>query len=160
MSLSNNKENDFSFQTSQDPSSPNAAEPSPSTSNNLAAANLLDLRDGWDNEEWGSLEEEPVRRFSYKISEFISLIVDIVYRMKNLLTLKKIYLKTRRANLPIIITLARLRTIRTQIGIMTHGLMVNLNQLMRRHLQVTILLTILADHTIQVKYIDKYQPIS
>lgn len=50
------------FQTSQDPSSPNAVEPNAaaSTSNNLAAGNLLDLRDGWDNEEWGSLEEEPV----------------------------------------------------------------------------------------------------
>lgn len=61
----------YSFQTSQDPSSPNAVETAPgaSTSNNLAAGNLLDLRDGWDNEEWGSLEEEPVRRIFAKKNE-------------------------------------------------------------------------------------------
>lgn len=65
----------LSFQTSQDPSSPNAVEPGASTSNNLAAGNLLDLRDGWDNEEWGSLEEEPVRRIF--LSNFY--VVDAVF---------------------------------------------------------------------------------
>lgn len=47
------------FQTSQDPSSPLA----PGTSNNgqlRAPSALGDIKDGWDNEEWGSLEEDPV----------------------------------------------------------------------------------------------------
>lgn len=57
-----NRRNVFSFQTSQDPSSPNAVESAAGAStSNVAASNLLDIRDGWDNEEWGSLEEEPVR---------------------------------------------------------------------------------------------------
>lgn len=51
------------MQTSQDPSSPLAAVAStsaplatPTTSN----VRPVDIRDGWDNDEWGSLEEEPV----------------------------------------------------------------------------------------------------
>lgn len=53
-------------QTSQDPSSP-LADPTRTlgASLNMAAPSLLtsttpnDIRDGWDNDEWGSLEEEP-----------------------------------------------------------------------------------------------------
>lgn len=47
------------LQTSQDPSSPLA----PGTSNNgqtKAPSALGEVKDGWDNEEWGSLEEDPV----------------------------------------------------------------------------------------------------
>lgn len=77
----------FLFQTSQDPSSPNAAESAPaSTSNNLAAGNLLDLRDGWDNEEWGSLEEEPVRRTSSLFFLPFCYTNFFDFRMKNRLT--------------------------------------------------------------------------
>lgn len=45
-------------QTSQDPSSPMAGSPN----NGPLSANtaLTEVRDGWDNEEWGSLEEDPV----------------------------------------------------------------------------------------------------
>lgn len=46
------------LQTSQDPTSPLAG-----TSNNVqlnASSAVADVRDGWDNEEWGSLEEDPV----------------------------------------------------------------------------------------------------
>ena len=53
--------NKFNLKTSQDPSSPLAG-----TSNNGQMATpsaLADIRDGWDNEEWGSLEEEPVSNF-------------------------------------------------------------------------------------------------
>lgn len=52
----------YALQTSQDPSSPLAA-----SSNNgaMMAANALnEVRDGWDNEEWGSLEEDPVREIN------------------------------------------------------------------------------------------------
>lgn len=47
------------YKTSQDPSSPMAG----SSSNNgqVGVCNAItEVRDGWDNEEWGSLEEEPV----------------------------------------------------------------------------------------------------
>lgn len=51
-------------QTSQDPNSPVGAE---AASSAVAAAltpgvggGFAESRDGWDNEEWGSLEEEPV----------------------------------------------------------------------------------------------------
>lgn len=52
----------YVHKTSQDPSSPVGAE----AANNPAAltpgaGGFADSRDGWDNEEWGSLEEEPVR---------------------------------------------------------------------------------------------------
>jgi hypothetical protein len=47
------------FQTSQDPSSPLAGT-SNQLSNNLNMVGGISERDGWDNEEWGSLEEEPV----------------------------------------------------------------------------------------------------
>lgn len=45
-------------QTSQDPSSPLAAV----ASSNIPSTTPRhpDLRDGWDNDDWGSLEEEPV----------------------------------------------------------------------------------------------------
>lgn len=54
------------FQTSQDPSSPLAGPP-PALSANLtlnvssvmSTAVVNDGRDGWDNDEWGNLEEEP-----------------------------------------------------------------------------------------------------
>jgi len=53
------------FQTSQDPSSPLAG-PTASvnltmnaTGNALASSPATDIRDGWENDEWGSLEEEP-----------------------------------------------------------------------------------------------------
>lgn len=47
-------------QTSQDPSSPLAAS---SNNGQIVAANAInEVRDGWDNEEWGSLEEDPVRQ--------------------------------------------------------------------------------------------------
>lgn len=73
----------FFYQTSQDPSSPTAAESAPaSTSNNLAAGNLLDLRDGWDNEEWGSLEEEPVSEMTLPFVTSISL-TSFDFRMRN-----------------------------------------------------------------------------
>lgn len=45
-------------QTSQDPSSPLAAS---SNNGQIVVANAInEVRDGWDNEEWGSLEEDPV----------------------------------------------------------------------------------------------------
>jgi len=65
------------LQTSQDPSSPLAA-----SSNNgaLMAANALsEVRDGWDNEEWGSLEEDPVRSQSKKPPN--SVTYSIVFRL-------------------------------------------------------------------------------
>lgn len=39
----------------------------PLGSSALSAAGGLDIRDGWDNEEWGSLEEEPVSKYLYLI---------------------------------------------------------------------------------------------
>ncbi|XP_030369431.1 N-terminal kinase-like protein [Scaptodrosophila lebanonensis] len=50
-------ENWGEMDTSQDPSSPLAAN---SNNGQLIATNALsEVRDGWDNEEWGSLEEDP-----------------------------------------------------------------------------------------------------
>jgi len=42
-----------------------------------ASAVLNEVRDGWDNEEWGSLEEDPVNTFFfyYKKCVFIVLFV-------------------------------------------------------------------------------------
>lgn len=51
-----------SLQTSQDPSSPLAA----GVANNgqvRAPHTLGEIKDGWENEEWGSLEEDPVVRY-------------------------------------------------------------------------------------------------
>ncbi len=48
------------YQTSQDPSSPMAA--TGMSANNIQNIKLVtesDCREGWDNEDWGSLEEEP-----------------------------------------------------------------------------------------------------
>lgn len=42
---------------------------------------MLDLRDGWDNEEWGSLEEEPVRRIF--LSNFYVVDTAFIYRLQN-----------------------------------------------------------------------------
>ena len=54
------------FQTSQDPSSPLGGPPSTTnilaldtTNNVIPTTTVTDIRDGWENEEWGSLEEEP-----------------------------------------------------------------------------------------------------
>lgn len=53
------------LQTSQDPSSPMAGPPSALSANlnmssTMAATTVNDpIRDGWENDEWGSLEEEP-----------------------------------------------------------------------------------------------------
>lgn len=56
---------DFDFQTSQDPSSPIAGPPTTLSATlnmnvvNIVATTISDGRDGWENDEWGSLEEEP-----------------------------------------------------------------------------------------------------
>lgn len=55
----------YTFQTSQDPSSPLAAMPSTSlplasTTSNLSAQRNTDPRDEWSWNDWGSLEEQPV----------------------------------------------------------------------------------------------------
>lgn len=55
------------FQTSQDPSSPLGGPASTlsatlamnAANNAMTAALVNDARDGWENDEWGSLEEEP-----------------------------------------------------------------------------------------------------
>jgi SCY1-like protein 1 len=49
----------FLIKTSQDPSSPLAGT-SNQLSANLTMVGGIAERDGWDQEEWGSLEEEPV----------------------------------------------------------------------------------------------------
>lgn len=55
-----------SFQTSQDPSSPLDGPKTLSANLNMSAVNvtmtlpIVSDRDGWENDEWGSLEEEPV----------------------------------------------------------------------------------------------------
>lgn len=66
-----NRDESFHFtfaQTSQDPSSPLATVATSSiplqSTTSIAASTAnrqSDIRDGWDNDEWGSLEEEPVR---------------------------------------------------------------------------------------------------
>lgn len=69
--LQNNvqKTSNFEFklnlQTSQDPSSPLGAMPStslPSNTSNLTAQRNADPRDEWSWNDWGSLEEQPVRK--------------------------------------------------------------------------------------------------
>lgn len=50
----------FDFQTSQDPSSPMAGTSNPLTTSLNMIGTVNDTRDGWDNEDWGSLEEVPV----------------------------------------------------------------------------------------------------
>lgn len=65
------------FKTSQDPSSPLVV-----TSNNgqanTSSGGLVDIRDGWDNEEWGSLEEDPVKRIINYIFCLITNLTNIV----------------------------------------------------------------------------------
>lgn len=50
----------FFTQTSQDPSSPMAGTSNPLTTSLNMVGSVNDTRDGWDNEDWGSLEEVPV----------------------------------------------------------------------------------------------------
>lgn len=50
----------LNFQTSQDPSSPMAGTSNPLSASLNMIGTVNDARDGWDNEDWGSLEEEPV----------------------------------------------------------------------------------------------------
>lgn len=78
----------FTFaQTSQDPSSPlatvaassiplqSSASIAPSSANRQS-----DIRDGWDNDEWGSLEEEPVR-FIGQIAQFDFEQLNLTFRI-------------------------------------------------------------------------------
>uniref|UniRef100_A0A182W601 N-terminal kinase-like protein n=1 Tax=Anopheles minimus TaxID=112268 RepID=A0A182W601_9DIPT len=47
------------WKTSQDPSSPMAGTSNQLTTNLNMVGSVNDMRDGWDNEDWGSLEEDP-----------------------------------------------------------------------------------------------------
>ncbi|XP_055524243.1 N-terminal kinase-like protein isoform X2 [Wyeomyia smithii] len=53
------QENWGEMDTSQDPSSPMAGTSNPLTASLNMIGSMHDTRDGWDNEDWGSLEEEP-----------------------------------------------------------------------------------------------------
>lgn len=50
----------FYVKTSQDPSSPKLPNAPISVTGLTELTELTEVRDGWDNEEWASLEEEPV----------------------------------------------------------------------------------------------------
>ncbi|XP_058443851.1 N-terminal kinase-like protein isoform X2 [Malaya genurostris] len=53
------QENWGEMDTSQDPSSPMTGATNPLTASLNMIGTVNDTRDGWDNEDWGSLEEEP-----------------------------------------------------------------------------------------------------
>ncbi|XP_053682714.1 N-terminal kinase-like protein [Sabethes cyaneus] len=53
------QENWGEMDTSQDPSSPMAGTSNPLTASLNMVGSMHETRDGWDNEDWGSLEEEP-----------------------------------------------------------------------------------------------------
>lgn len=79
----NKQKSNHTQQTSQDPSSPLAVIPSstiPLSSSALAAQRNSDIRDEWSWNDWGSLEEQPVREEVHSIlSNLLFFLFSIEY---------------------------------------------------------------------------------